>query len=282
MASRGAVESYLFDMDMAERAVDASELEAGDVLLFRSTPFMSRLIRRLDSSSINHVAMVIAPDTVLEAAPGGVASKSLGAAMKDVEYAIVRRASGVSAQGRRVIAEIATSLGGGNYSYETVILHALHIALGEQLPRAVRRFLAWIVSFVRVVVDLILRSKQIPLFCSELIWLAFHKAERTLVIPQYFDPGASAPSEPVVVTGSSAADERYAVLNEERLPRLGDDLIGLFPYVGRATTPQDLYQEASVLTTVGRLQGPALRKRATHAPRRWSGAGVATAAPQAA
>jgi hypothetical protein len=309
MASRGArqnslfhvqIERYLFDLDMAERVVEASELQAGDVLLFRSTPFMSRLIRRLDSSSINHVAMVVGPGMVLEAAPGGVARRSLAAAMKDVEYAIVRRASGVSAQGCRVIAESAMSLGSGSYSYETVILLALHIALGEQIPRSVRPLLAGIVNCARAAVELIIRSKQIPLFCSELIWLAFHKAERTLVIPQYFDRGLAALSAPANDTGwpeaatrSVAADpERLAeeamrrwddadpgdapsdtmpslarflaalnrcpVLNERRLPRLGDDLIGLVPYVGRATTPQDLYQEESVLTTVGRLPGPAL------------------------
>src|SRR6476620_10222736 len=124
MAS-GDVEKYLFDLDMAERSVEASELQAGDVLLFRSTPFMSRLIRRLDSSSINHVAMVVGPGTVLEAAPGGVVKRPLGAAMEDVEYAIVRRASGVSARGCRVIAESAMSFRRGSYSYETVILLAL-------------------------------------------------------------------------------------------------------------------------------------------------------------
>lgn len=293
-------------LDMKAPVVSASALEAGDVLLFRSRPFMSRLIRKLDSASVNHVALAADATTIIQASPGGVATVPLSDAMKNVEYALVRRCQGQRCQNRRQVAECARSMIAQPYSYETVFLLGLHIALGENLPVGIRRFLSRLVAAATAFVRRTKKDHRQPLFCSELIWLAFHNSGATLNIPESFHAPNAALADafefgwknPAVVQAGEAvtSDQEealaaaafnvwessgptssappikdalgenlywfgkevlaYKPMTTRRLPRLGDNLLGLVSYVGQATTPQDIYREWDRLGTVGRLVGP--------------------------
>jgi hypothetical protein len=175
-----------------------SELYPGDVLLFRSKPLISRLIRYVDESPVNHAAIVtgVAREQIeiTHSSDGGVRSVALETLIPQLEQVFVRRlVEHLPAKGE-AIADHARAWRQDGYGWETAALLALHImVLRGDARGVVRQFFTRIFNLSAGLVES-WRGQGTPVTCSELVWRAYKEAGYTLDIPEDYDLNRSHPS----------------------------------------------------------------------------------------
>lgn len=158
---------------------DGTALQAGDVLLVKSTGELAKVIAWFGDSTYSHAAIMVAPDRVVEARVSGVVECGIDElrAPKDIAWTDVYRplaaeGTALSAADRALVAAKARTFVGQAYPLDDLAWLGVLVALREKWPDSLRA--KWL---VRIAVDHLVRVEPGHVTCSELVYRAFLECE---------------------------------------------------------------------------------------------------------
>jgi hypothetical protein len=169
-------------------AIQASDLRAGDVLLYHGTSFVSQMIRLFDGSDYSHTS-IYDGSNIAEAVEQGVVSDSVAESIQNAEFVDVCRFRSTTGQGlddpsygaQPIIDKIAYYVAQGErYAYEEIILLAFLVAT-RRLPvvgwiPGLGQILRTILDNAVDVVNKIIAAGKEPMICSELVYRCYSEA----------------------------------------------------------------------------------------------------------
>lgn len=189
-------------------SIDKSDLRDGDVILYNGNSWISRAIRFMDGTEVNHAALYLGEGRVAEAIAKGVTKRTFETSTADDRYVIIRRLSTQPETMQPVLEKAQAYLGFGNrYGYEQIVLLAF-LGITRKLP--VNAYLKWLLrKILDQAADLLMASgnKQ-PMICSEFVYRCFVEAlpastdPYTLRINTFPDPGIGAGTRDRVAAGA--------------------------------------------------------------------------------
>ena len=163
--------------------IGGNDLRDGDVMLYNGNSWISKAIRFMDGTEVNHAALYLGEGRVAEAIAKGVTKRTFETSTEDSRYVIIRRLSTQPETMRPVLEKAQAYLGFGNrYGYEQIVLLAF-LGITRKLP--VNVYLKWLLRKVLDrAADLLLASgDRQPMICSEFVYRCFDEA-----LPASTDP----------------------------------------------------------------------------------------------
>lgn len=158
-------------------AFTADDIEAGDVLLFRGTSFVSWAIRLFDGTEVNHAAVALGGGQLAEAGGMGLQQRPVPSAFGRGELLRVHRLPG-DTDTAPVVAKANEYLGQAPfYAYQQIVLLAV-LALTRKLPvpRVARRFVRSAVDHAAAALMNLLPVGSKWMICSEYVYRCYHEA----------------------------------------------------------------------------------------------------------
>ena len=153
------------------------DVRAGDVLLFRGNGFISKGIRFLDGSEVNHAAIALSGTELAEAVGHGLDTAAIASTVEKNERTIVRRP--IDCDSDLAVAVARRYLDSGTpYAYQQILLLAA-LCLTRRIPirnrlfrRVLRRALDSAANLVNSLVD---RGVDL-MICSEYVYRCYGEA----------------------------------------------------------------------------------------------------------
>ncbi len=221
-------------------------VQAGDVLLTRGKGFVSKAIRFLDGSEVNHAAIALSDVELAEATGHGLDRASIGSVVERNELVVVRRLAPADTDAARRSVDRATSYldSGVPYAYQQILLLAVLCAT-RRIPitnrlfrRALRRLLDGAAELINGFID---KGADV-MICSEYVYRCYRESGTDLLpagVPELADVGAAGDGEllldwlaaqPVPVRPASidAVPARDPMAVAERLEFDLDELFGAY------------------------------------------------------
>ncbi len=156
--------------------IGANRLRGGDVLLYSGKSWISRAIRFMDGTEVNHAAICLGRGKIGEALETGLTERTFRASAEDDQYVIVSRLSARPGTMKPVTKKAYDYLKSGNrYGYEQIVLLAF-LGITRKLP--VNPYLKWL---LRDVLDqaahlLMISGDRQPMICSEFVYRCYDEA----------------------------------------------------------------------------------------------------------
>lgn len=168
--------------------ITEADMKAADIIVSTGSGAVSAVIRAGSVSKYSHAALYIGDGQVIEAIGEGVVKQPLSAALRDDTLAVVYRRKNLNDDQVKVIVTYASGQVGKKYDYAgvtgaskyTVGGMALHIL---SLPLATIQDIGEAINTI---------SPESSFFCSELVLMAFNKANAPIT---FKPPTVSAPSD---------------------------------------------------------------------------------------
>ncbi len=160
-------------------------VRAGDVILVRGTGFVSKGIRFLDGSEVNHAAIALDDVEIAEATGHGLDRASLGSVIERNELLIVRRLRPFddSKADQSVQRAIFYLDSGVPYAYQQIVLLAV-LCLTRRIPiknrlfrRALRRLLDGVAELINGFID---KGADL-MICSEYVYRCYKESGTDLL-----------------------------------------------------------------------------------------------------
>jgi len=177
-----------------------AQLQPGDVLLFRGRGFVSRAIRLLDGSEVNHAAIALTDRQFAEATAHGLDVALIDVAVERADFITVSRAPGTDPA--PAVAQARAYLGEGvPYGYHQILLLAglcltRRVPLGNPLfRRVVRRTLDAAAELLASFVD---RGTDL-MICSEYVYRCYRAGGLDLLPTGIPDAAGAAAADGVVL-----------------------------------------------------------------------------------
>jgi hypothetical protein len=181
-------------------------VDAGDVLLFRGSSWISRAIRWFDGSDVNHAGIALGPTALAEATGHGLDDADIRGAIAANERTIQRRlADGPSGDPMVAVAKRYLTEG-VPYGYHQIVLLALLAATRRiPLPWVAKRLVRSALDHAAdVLSDYVDRDGRQFMICSEYVYRCYDEASDD--IPDPYDlaldmgggaqPAAAVPGQP--------------------------------------------------------------------------------------
>lgn len=162
--------------------IAASQLRAGDVLLYRREGWLSDAIRFFDGRPVSHAAIYLGANGVGEALGHGVLRTNLHESVQGTEWVMARRL-GKDVAMKPVIDRAAFYLGEGErYAYEQILLLAFLGITRKVAPTGVaglllRKILDEAAAALNRLIASITDGKKEPMICSEFVYRCFEEAD---------------------------------------------------------------------------------------------------------
>lgn len=156
--------------------IGANNLQEGDVLLYNGNSWISKAIRFMDGTEVNHAAIYLGRGKVGEAIGKGLAERTFQASTEDDQYVIISRLSAQPGTMKPVTEKAYDYLILGNrYGYEQIVLLAF-LGITRKLP--VNPYLKWL---LRKILDqaahlLMISGDKQPMICSEFVYRCYDEA----------------------------------------------------------------------------------------------------------
>ncbi|MCW7541939.1 distant relative of cell wall-associated hydrolase [Aquabacterium sp. A7-Y] len=162
--------------DNGGRRIDASALQAGDILLTAKGGLTSVGIRLATLAPVSHAALYLGEGRVVEAVGEGVRMRELQGFLDEEATAVAFRHPGTTAQTVAGLREFAQLKAGSRYGYVGVLLHApfsieRRVCELPLVPGLVRDFCMRGVAFVQLG-----SGSDDRFFCSQLVIEAYRHA----------------------------------------------------------------------------------------------------------
>jgi len=192
-------------------AIKESLLQEGDVILYNGNAWISKAIRFIDGTEVNHAAVFLGGGMVGEAIGQGLTKRSFRESTEDDRYVIVSRLSVWPGTMTPVVEKANAYLKFGNrYGFEQILLLAL-LGITRKLP--VNAYLKWM---LRKVLDQAARflmdsGKKQPMICSEFVYRCYNEA-----LPTSTDPYTLRINEFPVVAGEGGTRARSVSASPHR------------------------------------------------------------------
>jgi hypothetical protein len=234
-----------------KRDIPIAQLMPGDVLLYRSTGWISDIIRFIDRSEASHAGLFLGRHeamgrTVGEAIREGVIRRELPKSLEHAEWVESRRLKEPPASIDPVLERAADYLKQGDrYAFEQILLLAFlcitrNLTASPVLGRLIRETLDAAAAFLLQLFN----TGRKPMICSEFVFRCYHEA-----LPDSIDVLARAPGvlrfgERGVPIGKNGGIHRGSALSlllemhGGRLPEGGVDLAGPIRAAGSIDVPR--------------------------------------------
>ena len=200
--------------------IKESLLQEGDVILYNGNAWISKAIRFIDGTEVNHAAVFLGGHMVGEAIGQGLTKRSFRESTKDDRYVIVSRLSVQPGTMTPVVEKANAYLKFGNrYGFEQILLLAF-LGITRKLP--VNAYLKWM---LRKVLDqaaqfLMDSGDKQPMICSEFVYRCFNEA-----LPTSTDPYTLRINEFPVVAGEGGTRARAVSASPHRRRMHADSLL---------------------------------------------------------
>jgi hypothetical protein len=200
--------------------IKESLLREGDVILYNGNGWISKAIRFIDGTEVNHAAVFLGGGMVGEAIGQGLTERSFQKSTEDDRHVIVSRLSVQIGTMKPVVEKANAYLRFGNrYGFEQILLLAF-LGITRKLP--VNAYLKWM---LRKVLDqaaqfLMDAGKKQPLICSEFVYRCYNEA-----LPISTDPYTLRINEFPTVAGEGGSRARAVSAAPHRLRMHADSLL---------------------------------------------------------
>jgi hypothetical protein len=164
-------------------SIGTTELQYGDVFLYRGTSLIGRAIRFFDGTEVNHAGLYVEQEQVGEALGGGLVTQPLDRSVRDADWVLVRRLPDVPADVRPLRTRASAYLAQGNrYAYEQILLLAFlcltrKVKVTPALRPLVRSALDRAASFLNDLAQGATGAgSREPMICSEFVYRSYDEA----------------------------------------------------------------------------------------------------------
>jgi len=175
------------------------DIKAGDVLLFQGSGFISKAIRFLDGSEVNHAAIALDSTTLAEATGHGLDTAPISAGVENnVSTWVLRATSGDAVAAARRAAEYEST--GVFYAYQQIILLAA-LCLTRRIPiknRIFRKVVRHVLDSAADIVNGFVDKGADLMICSEYVYRCYRETGLDL-LPGGLPDTASAEGDGVVL-----------------------------------------------------------------------------------
>jgi hypothetical protein len=160
-----------------DSVIKASDLVAGDVLLYKGTGFISRAIQFFDGTDFSHAALYLGDGRVGEAIATGLKRRDYVEGAADI-WVQAHRLKDVVPTMEPVLEVANAYLDEGNrYGYEQLLLLAfLCLTRKLRFTPSLRRLIRTVLDASAAVLTRMLSENREPMICSEFVYRAYDEA----------------------------------------------------------------------------------------------------------
>jgi hypothetical protein len=187
--------------------IGIEELQAGDILLYRGTSFVSKGIQFFDGSPISHASVYLGNGEIGEAVAHGLVVRDYRTSFHGNEWVKAYRLAAVPDDLEPVLKVARAYLDQGNrYGYEQLFTLALLCTTRRlKMTPVLRRLLRTLLDAAATALTQLLNAGKQPMICSEFAYRVYDEAESAiedaysivipgmLPLPQDREIGAAAP-----------------------------------------------------------------------------------------
>ncbi|MEJ7812572.1 MAG: hypothetical protein WKG32_19325 [Gemmatimonadaceae bacterium] len=176
---------------MSDR-IRPTEMQTGDVMLYRGTSWLAKAIRLFDGTDVNHAAIYLGSQRVGESIKQGVVARDLPTSLRGNEWVLVRRLKDMPPDMGPVSTRADLYLAQGlRYAYEQILLLAfLGLTRKPKVTPVLRALLrtaldAAASALTQMIAAATMGKGRQPMICSEFVYRCYDEA-----LPEMGDPYA--------------------------------------------------------------------------------------------
>ncbi|MCK4665430.1 hypothetical protein KAU33_01690 [Candidatus Dependentiae bacterium] len=159
-----------------ENQITKQDLLQGDILLYRGSGPIAKVIRYFDGTSYSHTSLYMGKNEVMEAIAQGVVERDIDTSIKKATPVIIKRLN-KRPQNMTPVLKKASEYKGDKYAYDQLLLLVLICTLRKiRLNNFVSKFLQKLFENVASILLKIKNEGKEALICSELVYRSYNEA----------------------------------------------------------------------------------------------------------